>query len=80
LTNLGVDFHAPTLVIFECLLVYLRKVESDRIVGGLSQIFKGDLIYVNYEMIHPADAFGRVMLENLEVITIEIYIISRNLE
>jgi len=49
------------------LLVYLRKLESDSILAGLSKMFKGDLVFVNYEMIHPADAFGRVMLENLEV-------------
>lgn len=24
-------------------------------------------MYMNYEMIHPGDAFGKVMIENLEV-------------
>lgn len=24
-------------------------------------------MYVNYEMIHPADPFGKVMIQNLEV-------------
>ena len=67
LTNLGVDFNAPTLVITECLLVYLRKDESDNILSSLNKMFTGDLIYVNYEMIHPGDAFGKVMIENLEV-------------
>jgi len=30
-------------------------------------MFLGDIMFVNYEMIHPGDSFGRVMLENLEV-------------
>lgn len=30
-------------------------------------MFTGDLLYLNYEMIHPGDAFGKVMVENLEV-------------
>ncbi|CDW90937.1 leucine carboxyl methyltransferase 2-like [Stylonychia lemnae] len=68
MANLGVDFNAPTLVITECLLVYLKKAESDSILKGLSQIFQSDLVYVNYEMIHPGDAFGRVMIENLEIL------------
>lgn len=67
LFNLGVDFNAPTLVITECLLVYMKKEDSDRILRAISEAFVSDLAYVNYEMIHPGDPFGRVMLENLEV-------------
>jgi O-methyltransferase involved in polyketide biosynthesis len=67
LTNLGVDFTAPTLVLTECLLVYLKKEDSDRILSSISNFFSGDLLFLNYEMIHPGDAFGRVMIENLEV-------------
>ena len=33
-------------------------------------MFVNDLMYVNFEMIHPGDAFGRVMIENLEVFKI----------
>lgn len=51
----------------ECLLVYLRKEDSDKILQSVSTTFKGDLMYMNYEMIHPGDAFGKVMIENLEV-------------
>jgi [phosphatase 2A protein]-leucine-carboxy methyltransferase len=67
LTNLGVDFTAPTLVLTECLLVYLKKEDSDKILSSISTYFSGDLLFLNYEMIHPSDAFGRVMIENLEV-------------
>ena len=66
LTNLGVDATAPTLVLTECFLVYLRHEDSSNILGFLKQYFTGDLIYLNYEMIHPSDPFGKVMIENLE--------------
>lgn len=66
LTNLGVDFSAPTLVMTECLLVYLKKEDSDRILQTVSSMFQGDLLILNYEMIHPSDPFGKVMVENLE--------------
>ena len=68
LANLGVDATAPTLVLTECFLVYLRQEDSNNILAFLKQYFTGDLIYLNYEMIHPSDAFGKVMIENLEVI------------
>jgi hypothetical protein len=45
----------------------MKKEESDPILSGLSEYFTGDLATANYEMIHPEDAFGQVMLENLEV-------------
>jgi hypothetical protein len=51
-------------------LVYLKKADSDKILGAVSSMFTGDLYYLNYEMIHPGDPFGRVMLENLEVRTL----------
>ena len=61
--HLGVDHTAPTLVITECFLVYLKKEDSDRILSSLSQgLFTGDLYFLNYEMIHPQDAFGKIML------------------
>lgn len=45
----------------------MKKDESEPILRAISELFRGDLAYVNFEMIHPADPFGRVMLENLEV-------------
>jgi hypothetical protein len=39
-------------------------------LSGLSTLFKGDLIFLSYEIIKPNDAFGKVMIENLLVILI----------
>ena len=47
--------------------MYMKKEDSDKILKGISEAFVADLAYVNFEMIHPGDPFGRVMLENLEV-------------
>lgn len=61
------DFSIPTLVLTECLLVYLKKEDSDKIMSSIKDFFTGDLLFLNYEMIHPNDAFGKVMVSNLEV-------------
>lgn len=55
------------MVLTECLLVYLKPEDSISILRTLSTLFTGDLLFLNYEMIHPGDAFGKIMLENLEV-------------
>lgn len=65
LMAMNIDLSVPTLVITECLMVYLKKTESDVILEGISKLFVGDLAYVNYEMINPGDAFGKIMIENL---------------
>jgi tRNA wybutosine-synthesizing protein 4 len=69
LNALGVDPKAPTLVLTECVLVYLKPEDSRRILGFIKSFLTGDAAVLNYEMIKPDDNFGRVMLENLEVIT-----------
>lgn len=57
----------PTLILTECVLVYLKPDESLKILHFLKDFFTGDLALLNYEMINPHDSFGKVMLENLEV-------------
>ena len=68
LTRFGVDPTAPTFILTECVLVYLKPHESLKILNFLRDHFHGDLALLNYEMINPHDSFGRVMLENLEVL------------
>lgn len=63
---LGVDPKAPTLILTECVLVYLKPEDSRKILGFIKTFFTGDAAVLNYEMIKPDDPFGRVMLENLE--------------
>ena len=59
----------PTLLIFECVLVYLTPATSDTLLQWFIDYFSesGVLGAVVYEMFGLGDSFGRVMLNNLKV-------------
>lgn len=38
-----VDIHRPTLILTECLLVYMKKDDSMPIVENFTTIFDGDI-------------------------------------
>lgn len=64
LTGAGWMPSAPTLVIAECLLVYMVPNVS----RALLEFFGNrcpSAVLVTYEMVHPDDPFGRMMLDNL---------------
>jgi hypothetical protein len=54
-------------VITECVLVYMEGNESKNLLKCMTDYFKNEVICINYEMIKPHDAFGKVMIENLAV-------------
>lgn len=60
LTKMGVDPSLPTLVLTECLMIYLKGKESMAAFQYLRDFFgaKGDLVFLNYEMVNPTDKFG----------------------
>jgi O-methyltransferase involved in polyketide biosynthesis len=58
------DTNVSTLILVECVLVYLPVPSSSALLQELSNSFPRSTI-VNYEMIKPDDAFGRVMISNL---------------
>lgn len=57
----------PTLVLSECVLIYMDAEFGDRIIQWFGQQVPS-AAFITYEQILPDDAFGRVMLQNLEVI------------
>ena len=63
-----IDQHAPTLVLTECLLVYLDPLDSHNLLSWCSNFFSKApfLGTLTYEMMQPFDAFGEVMVANLE--------------
>lgn len=65
------DSSLPTLLLFECVLVYMSPSSSSRLLEWFVQIFKRAqtraLGCIVYEMFGLDDAFGRVMLTNLRV-------------
>ncbi|KIM40334.1 hypothetical protein M413DRAFT_73872 [Hebeloma cylindrosporum] len=63
------DPSLPTLLLFECVLVYMSPSSSSRLLEWFVQIHKrartGALGCIVYEMFGLNDAFGRVMINNL---------------
>ena len=68
LSGTGVDGSLPTLIMTECILIYMRQDDTQQVLTWTKDFFgsQGDLVYLNYEMINPDDQFGRMMVENLE--------------
>jgi len=61
-----VDRTLPTLLVTECLMIYMTGSESTGVYNWIRDYFTGDFVSVNYEMINPDDAFGKMMVTNLE--------------
>ena len=64
LKTCDIDFSAPTLLLSECVLVYVETACADAIIGWAGNIFT-DSIFMTYEQILPNTAFGRVMINNI---------------
>jgi [phosphatase 2A protein]-leucine-carboxy methyltransferase len=62
LTAYKIDRTLPTLLITECLMIYMPGAESLSVYNWVRDYFTGDLATVNYEMINPDDPFGRMMV------------------
>lgn len=59
-------YSLPTLLISECVLIYLDPVHSDAIVRWATDSLQLP-VFVLYEQILPGDPFGEVMIRNLQV-------------
>ena len=57
LQAMEVNPELPTLVLTECLLIYMRAEDSLGILNWTMNFFGavGEVAYVNYEMINPSD-------------------------
>jgi hypothetical protein len=65
--DFNIPTNVPTMVLSECLLIYLKNEDSDNILKWLASNFNSSayLCILNYEMIKPFDAFGQTMVNNL---------------
>lgn len=59
-----VDFTLPTLLLAECVLVYIESEHCSKLLKWFSSHFSSAFI-VNYEQVNLDDRFGEVMLTNL---------------
>lgn len=64
LRQADVDFAVPTIVLAECVLVYVEANNCRALLSWLAASF-AELVFVNYEQVNMRDRFGDVMLSNL---------------
>lgn len=60
----NLDFASPTLVLSECVLVYLPPEKTAHILRWFTSKFK-TCFFVNYEQVNLDTRFAQVMIENL---------------
>lgn len=56
--------QVPTLLITECVLVYMTPEQSTNLLKWASSCFK-TAMFINYEQVNMNDRFGQIMIENL---------------
>ena len=64
--KIKVDTKTQTLILTECVLVYIDPICSQELVNWCGKYFENAAM-LNYEMINPFDSFGKMMVENIEV-------------
>jgi tRNA wybutosine-synthesizing protein 4 len=65
----GLDTNFPMMFFSECVLVYIEPESSAKVIAWAADKCKEQNAggcFVTYEQIRPDDAFGRVMMENLQ--------------
>ncbi|KAG0191913.1 hypothetical protein DFQ28_010604 [Apophysomyces sp. BC1034] len=67
----GLDKSAPTLVISECVFIYLAPENSNSILEWITHNMT-NAMFALYEQIRPGDAFGQMMIRNLQSRNIEL--------
>ncbi|XP_054851032.1 leucine carboxyl methyltransferase 1 [Eublepharis macularius] len=65
LKKCGMDPHLPTLLIAECVLIYMTPEHSACLLRWASSTFLAAM-FINYEQVNMADRFGQIMIENLQ--------------
>ncbi|XP_041830649.1 leucine carboxyl methyltransferase 1 [Melanotaenia boesemani] len=55
----------PTLLLSECVLVYMTPSQSSNVVRWAAETFHTAMC-INYEQVNMSDRFGQVMIENLQ--------------
>ncbi|XP_036136393.1 leucine carboxyl methyltransferase 1 isoform X2 [Molossus molossus] len=64
LKKCNMDTQLPTLLITECVLVYMTPEQSANLIKWAASVF-GTAMFINYEQVNMDDRFGQIMIENL---------------
>ncbi|XP_019397383.1 PREDICTED: leucine carboxyl methyltransferase 1 [Crocodylus porosus] len=65
LKKFNMDTQLPTLLITECVLVYMTPQQSASLLKWAASTFQ-TAMFINYEQVNMADRFGQIMIENLQ--------------
>ena len=65
LTEANINFEIPTLILTECVMVYMDKESCQKLSRSLVQMFQGPAAWITYDMVGVGDRFGQMMLKNL---------------
>ncbi|XP_075437664.1 leucine carboxyl methyltransferase 1 [Ascaphus truei] len=65
LLKFGMDAQLPTLLVAECVLVYMTSEQSSSLLKWAADKFP-TAMFINYEQVNMADRFGQIMVENLK--------------
>ncbi|XP_068003503.1 leucine carboxyl methyltransferase 1 isoform X1 [Melanerpes formicivorus] len=61
----NLDVHLPTLLVAECVLVYMTPQQSAELLKWAASTFPVGM-FINYEQVNMMDRFGQIMIENLQ--------------
>uniref|UniRef100_A0A3Q2PUW2 Leucine carboxyl methyltransferase 1 n=1 Tax=Fundulus heteroclitus TaxID=8078 RepID=A0A3Q2PUW2_FUNHE len=65
LKKFQLDPELPTLLLSECVLVYMTPAQSSSLIRWAAETFH-TAMFINYEQVNMSDRFGQVMVENLQ--------------
>ncbi|KAL0222517.1 hypothetical protein RCL1_002371 [Eukaryota sp. TZLM3-RCL] len=71
----SVHFHIPTLVVFECVLVYLNPIDSSKLLSFLQSCFPTLVSFV-YDPIRPFSPFGKNMVRHAKEMEVDFVAIN----
>ncbi|XP_015681052.1 leucine carboxyl methyltransferase 1 [Protobothrops mucrosquamatus] len=57
--------NLPTLLMTECVLIYLTTEHSGCLIKWVATTFQSAM-FINYEQVNMADRFGQIMIDNLQ--------------
>lgn len=64
LKKCNMNTQLPTLLITECVLVYMTPEQSASLIRWAANSFESAM-FINYEQVNMNDRFGQIMIENL---------------